>query len=59
MIAEGLAVLSVKRTFITIKAIINLAIAEHGLDMRNPFSAIYMPDANSKKRVSIPELFSI
>ena len=54
MIAKGLAVLSVKRTFITIKAIINLAIAEHGLDMRNPFSAIYMPDANSKKRVSIP-----
>ncbi len=54
MIAKGLAVLSVKRTFITIKAIINLAIAEHGLDIRNPFSAIYMPDANSKKRVSIP-----
>ena len=54
MIAKGLAVLSVKRTFITIKAIINLAIAEHGLDMRNPFSSIYMPDANSKKRVSIP-----
>ena len=54
MIARGLAVLSVKRTFITIKAIINLAIAEHGLDMRNPFSAIFMPEANSKKRVSIP-----
>lgn len=47
MIAKGLAVLSVKRTFITIKAIINLAIAEHGLDSRNPFSAIFMP-----KRVS-------
>ena len=54
MIAKGLAVLSVKRTFITIKAIINLAIAEHGLDMRNPFSAIFMPDADTKKRVSIP-----
>ena len=54
MIAKGLAVLSVKRTFITIKAIINLAIAEHGLDMRNPFSAIFMPDADGKKRVSIP-----
>jgi len=54
MIASGLAVLSVKRTFITIRAIINLAIAEHGLDMRNPFSAIYMPDADSKRRVSIP-----
>jgi integrase len=54
LIARGLTVLSVKRTFITIKAIINLAIAEHGLDMRNPFSTIYMPDADSKKRVSIP-----
>ena len=54
MIAKGLAVLSVKRTFITIKAIINLAIAEHGLDMRNPFSSIFMPDTDSRKRVSIP-----
>ena len=54
MIAKGLAVLSVKRTFITIRAIINLAIAEHGLNIRNPFSAIFMPDADSKKRVSIP-----
>ena len=54
MIAKGLAVLSVKRTFITIKAIINLAVAEHGLNIRNPFSAIFMPDAVSKKRVSIP-----
>ena len=54
MIAKGLAVLSVNRTFITIKAIINLAIAEHGIDMCNPFSAIFIPDADSKKRVSIP-----
>ena len=54
MIARGLAILSIKRTFITIKAIINLAIAEHGLDIRNPFSAIFMPDADVKKRVFIP-----
>ena len=54
LIAKGLAVLSVKRTFITIKAIINLVIAEHGLDMRNPFSSIFMPDTDIKKRVSIP-----
>ena len=54
MIAKGLAVLSVERTFITIKAIINLAIAEHGLNIRNPFSSIFMPDAESKKRVLIP-----
>ena len=51
MIASGLAVLSVKLTFITIKAIIKLAVAEHGLDIRNPFSAIFMLDADVKKRV--------
>ena len=55
LIGRGLAVLSVRRSFTTIKAIINLAIAEHGLDIPNPFSAIYMPEADSKKRVSIPE----
>jgi len=54
LIGRGLAVLSVRRSFTTIKAIINLTIAEHGLDIRNPFSAIYMPEADSKKRVSIP-----
>ena len=54
MIAKGLSVLSVKRTFITIKAIINLAIAEHGLDIRNPFSSIFMPEEQPRKRVSIP-----
>ena len=54
LIAKGLNVLSVRRSFTTIKAIINLAIAEHGLDIRNPFSSIFMPEADSKKRVSIP-----
>ena len=54
MIAKDLSVLSVKRTFITIKAIINLAIAEHGLDIRNPFSSIFMPEEHPSKRVSIP-----
>ena len=43
LIDKGLNVLSVRRSFTTIKAIINLAIAEHGLDMRNPFSSIFMP----------------
>ena len=54
LIDRGLNVLSVRRSFTTIKAIINLAIAEHGLEMRNPFSSIFMPEADSKKRVSIP-----
>ena len=54
LIKRGLNVLSVKRTFTTIRAIINLAIKENGLDIRNAFSSIYMPDAQIKKRVSIP-----
>jgi integrase len=54
LIERGLNVLSVKRTFTTIRAIINLSISEHGLDIRNAFSSIYMPEAISKKRVSIP-----
>ena len=43
-----------RRTFATVKAVTNLAIAEHGLDIRNAFAAIYMPEAENKKRVSIP-----
>ena len=54
LIDRGLSVLSVRRIFTTVKAIINLAIAEHGLDIRNAFSAIYMPETESNKRVSIP-----
>jgi len=45
---------AVRRIFTTVKAVINLAITEHRLDIRNAFSAIYMPEAESKKRVSIP-----
>jgi len=54
LIKRGLSILSVKRTFITVRAIFNLAIAEHGLEMRNPFASIFMPEGDSKKRVSIP-----
>ena len=49
-----LSIPSVRRIFATVKAVINLAIAEHGLDIRNAFAAIYMPEAKSKKRVSVP-----
>ena len=49
-----LSIPSVRRIFTTVKAVINLAIAEHGLDIRNAFAAIYMPEAKSKKRVSVP-----
>ena len=54
MITKGLSVLSVNRTFITIKAIIKLAIAEYGLDIRNPFASIFMLQEQPRKHVSIP-----
>ena len=54
LIGRGLSVTSIRRSFNTIKAIFNLAIAEHGLEMHNPFASIFMPEGDSKKRVSIP-----
>ena len=54
MITRGLSALSNKRTIITIGAMINLAIAEHGLDILDPFSFTLMPKADTKKRVSMP-----
>ena len=48
LIDRGLSVLTDRRIFATLKAVINLAIAEHGLEIRNAFSAIYMPEAESK-----------
>ncbi len=48
LIDRGLSVLPDRRIFTTLKAVINLAIAEHGLEIRNAFSAIYMPEAESK-----------
>ena len=54
LIDRGLSVASVRRSFNTIKAIFNLAIAERGLEMRNPFASIFMPESEAKKRLSIP-----
>jgi integrase len=54
LLAKGLAVTSIKRMFGSIKAIINLAMAEHGIEGRNPFSSIYMPDEVQEERQTIP-----
>ncbi len=46
---------SEKRNFSTIRSIINLCIQEHGLDCRNAFSRVYLPDLeDNKKRKPIP-----
>jgi integrase len=54
LLNKGLAVTSIKRMFGSIKAIINLAMAEHGIEGRNPFSNIYMPDEVQEERQPIP-----
>ena len=54
LLTKGLAVTSIKRMFGSIKAIINLAMAEHGIEGRNPFSSIYMPDEVQEERQPIP-----
>jgi len=46
---------SVKRNFSTIRSIMNLTIQEHGLDCRNAFSKVYLPELDDvKQRKPIP-----
>ena len=55
LLKKGLTTNSVKRNFAYIKSIINLCIQEHGLDCKNAFSRVYLPDLDdSKKRKPIP-----
>jgi integrase/uncharacterized protein YcgL (UPF0745 family) len=53
LLDRGLAVTSIKRMFGSVKAIINLAMAEHGIEGRNPFSSIHMPDETTTDRQPI------
>ena len=53
LLDRGLAVTSIKRMFGSVKAIINLAMAEHGIEGRNPFASIYMPDEIPEERQPI------
>ena len=50
LLGKGLTTNSVKRNFSTIRSIINLCIQEHGLDCRNAFSRVYLPDLEDNKR---------
>ena len=44
---------SVGRILAFFKAIMNFAISELGLEIRNPFSGVYIPPSDAKKRHSI------
>ena len=55
LLKKGLNTASVKRNFSTIRSIINLTIQEHGLECRNAFSKVYLPDLDDvKQRKPIP-----
>ena len=54
LLARGLTVLSVRRMFATINAVFHFAIGEYGLDMKNPFALVHMPQSTRKKRMPIP-----
>ena len=55
LLKKGLTTNSIKRNFSTIRSIVNLCIQEHGLDCKNAFSRVYLPDLDdSKKRKPIP-----
>ena len=55
LLKKGLNTASVKRNFSTIRSIINLTIQEHGLDCRNAFSKVYLPELDDvKQRKPIP-----
>ena len=52
---QGMSVRTVKRVFASIRAIVNIAITEHGYDCSNAFSKTFFPeDENVAKRKPIP-----
>ena len=52
---KGLSSSSVKRTFASIRSIVNLSIKEYGVSSDNAFGQTFIPDRKDvKKRLSIP-----
>ena len=55
LIAKGLAGSSITRVFNTLVSLVNFAISEHALDLKNPFSRVYHDrTAGVSKRLPIP-----
>ena len=62
LVEKGLASSSVKRVFSSVKAIVNLAINELGVDSKNPFAGVYLAsrdDAKKRKPLSSKSLKSL
>ncbi len=53
LIEQGMSNSTVKRVFSSVRAIINLSISEHGLNIVNPFSRVYLPSIDNELRKSI------
>lgn len=52
---RGMSSSSVKRVFSSVRAIMNLAIKEHGLSLTNVFNGTFIPEDNKKKeRLPVP-----
>jgi len=59
---KGLVSSSVKRIFSSVKSIVNFSISEKGLDIKNPFSGIYIPskdDTNIRQPISMDNIRKI
>ena len=50
LVEKGLASSSVKRVFSSVKAIVNLAITELGIDSKNPFAGVYLASRGDAKK---------
>ena len=58
-IGQGMGIKTVKRVFSSIRAIVNLAIAEEGLDCSNAFARTYFPDDDNtqfRQPISIQDI---
>jgi len=47
---RGMVTSSIRRVFSSVKSVVNLTIKEKGLDVKNPFIGVYMPDLNDVKK---------
>ena len=55
LLAKGMSVLTVKRVFSSIRAIVNIAITEHGIECINGFAKTYFPEETTiSERKPIP-----
>ena len=56
LVEKGLSGRSIVRVFTTIKAVFNFVCSEYGLDLKNPFSGVYMNRTDGvKERVPVPQ----